>query len=389
MNGSVGKAFTILKVLATAGREMTATEVAQTLGTNLPTVHRFLLTLEAVGAVSRTQQGRFHLGMALADLGGKVESNKLLVDAVRPHLDAIAAEFREVAHCAVRNGSQAINIAQAMPDRSLLIGHSIGEMYPLHCTAVGKILLAALEPAARERLTGSLTLERFTESTLADGGSLRRALIDIEQQGYAVDNEEWEHGLRSIALPLRNGKGKTIAAIGLSAPASRLDDTMLEAVRKDIRARLQTLEHFMFTESRVFPQKARPRGSFPHLKRVDDFIFVSGTSARLPDDTFEGVQIDADGTVKIDIRRQTRAVFENIRDFLTGVGAELQDLVEVQAYLIDMKDYEAFNEVYSEFFGFEGPTRSTVGVRELPHPHQAIMVRAIAYRPHAQFEETD
>ena len=95
----------------------------------------------------------------------------------------------------MRSGGQAINIALALPDRSLLIGHSIGEMYPLHCTAVGKIFLASLEPAARDRLIGGLTLERFTESTIADAGSLRRALADIEKQGYAVDNEEWEHGL--------------------------------------------------------------------------------------------------------------------------------------------------------------------------------------------------
>jgi 2-aminomuconate deaminase len=389
LNGSVAKAFTILKVLAASGREMTATEVAQTIGTNLPTVHRFLVTLESLDIVSRTQQGRFQLGMALADLGDKVEGNKLLVGAVRPHLDAIAAAFREVAHCAVRSASHALNVAQSLPDRSLLIGRSIGETYPLHCTSVGKILLAALAPAARDRLVDSLPLERFTESTITDPGDLRRALIAIERQGYAIDDEEWEHGLRSVALPLRNGKGKTIAAIALSAPASRLDDAMLDRARRDIAARVQHLEHGLFTESRVFPQKARPRGSFPHLKRVDDFIFVSGTSARRPDDTFEGIRIDADGKVTIDIRRQTRAVFENIRDMLAGMGADLSDLVEVQAYLIEMQDYDAFNEAYSEFFGFEGPTRTTVGVRALPHPHQGLMVRAIAYKPLPQFEESD
>jgi 2-aminomuconate deaminase len=339
--------------------------------------------------VSRTQQGKFQLGMALADLGDKVEGNRLLVDAVRPHLAAIAAEFREVAHCAVRSASQALNIAQSLPDRSLLIGQSIGETYPLHCTSVGKILLAALPAGTRDRFVDSLPLERFTESTITDPGVLRRALIEIERQGYAIDDEEWEHGLRSVAMPLRNGKGKTIAAIALSAPASRLDDAMLDRARRDIAARVQQLEHGLFIESRVFPQKARPRGSFPHLKRVDDFIFVSGTSARRPDDTFEGIRIDADGKVTIDIRRQTRAVFENIRDMLAGMGADLNDLVEVQAYLIEMKDYDAFNEAYSEFFSFEGPTRTTVGVHELPHPHQGLMVRAIAYKPLPQFEESD
>src|SRR5262249_41820019 len=153
-------------------------------------------------------------------------------------------------------------------------------------------------------------------------------------------------GLRSIALPVHNGRGTTVAAMALSAPVSRLDDCELERARAAIRARVDRIEHALFTESRVFPQKARPRGPFPHLKRVDDFIFVSGTSARRPDDTFEGVRIAADGSVTVDMRRQTRAVFENIQDMLAGVGAGLDSVIDVHAYLTDMADYDAFNEAY-------------------------------------------
>ena len=149
----------------------------------------------------------------------------------------------------------------------------------------------------------------------------------------------------------------------------------------------ERIEQAMFTKSRVFPQKARPRGPFPHLKRVDNFIFVSGTSARKPDDTFEGVRINPDGSVQVDIRAQTRAVFDNIRDMLEGVGSGLQDVVDLHAYLTDMSDYDGFNEAYSAFFGFDGPTRTTVGVNELPHPHQRLMVRAVAFAPNSHFNE--
>jgi DNA-binding IclR family transcriptional regulator/enamine deaminase RidA (YjgF/YER057c/UK114 family) len=386
-NASVAKAFQILNVLSSGPREMTATDVAQTLGTNLPTVHRFLVTLEEIGAVSRTPQGRFQLGLMLANLGGKVESNKLLIDQVQSHLNALAAEFREVAHCAVRSGSVAINVARALPDRSLVIGHAAGDTVPLYCSAVGKVLLAMLDSAVRDRFLDHIELERFTARTITDRKRLALELSAVAERGYAIDNEEWEEGLRSIALPIRNGRGQTVAAIGLSAPASRLDDQLLAAVRTAMLARVERLEHAMFTESRVFPQKARPLGAFPHLKRVDDFIFVSGTSARKPDDSFEGVKIDSDGSVHIDIRRQTRTVFENVRDMLTGVGAGLENLVDIHAYLTDMRDYDGFNAVYSEFFGFDGPTRTTVGVSELPHPHQRLMVRAVAYAPHSHFSE--
>jgi DNA-binding IclR family transcriptional regulator/enamine deaminase RidA (YjgF/YER057c/UK114 family) len=384
-NGSVGKAFQILNVLATNQRGLSATDVAQVIGSNLPTVHRFLVTLEEVGAVSRTQQGKFQLGLMLANLGGKVESNKLLVEAVQPHLEEIAASLREATYCAVRNGQQAINIARALPDRSLLIGHGIGELHPLHCTAVGKMMLASLDTNARERLLDHIELERFTDHTIVDPKLLREQLTDISRRNYAIDDGEWEEGLRSIAVPLRNAKGKVVAAIALSAPVSRLGDDQLITARAALSAAAERLEHGLFTGSRVFPQKARPRGSFPHLKQVGDFIFISGTSARRPDDTFEGVSVSADGTAEIDIAVQTRTIFSNIGDMLSDVGAKLSDLVEVQAYLIDMRGYDEFNRVYSEFFDYQGPTRTTVGVSQLPHPHQGLMIRAIAHAPHASF----
>jgi len=72
---------------------------------------------------------------------------------------------------------------------------------------------------------------------------------------------------------------------------------------------------------------------------------------------------------------------------LAGIGATLESLVDVQAYLMDMRDYAAFNDAYAEFFGFSGPTRTTVGVSELPHPHQRLMVRAVAYVPHIHLHE--
>jgi 2-aminomuconate deaminase len=323
----------------------------------------------------------------LANLGGKVESNKLLIDQAQPHLDRLALDFREVAHCAVRNGGVAINVARALPDRSLMIGHAAGDTVPLHCSAVGKVLLAALEHAARGRFLEHLGLGRFTDRTLTDRAALAREVREVAERGFAVDNEEWEEGLRSIAVPIRNGRGVTVAAIAISAPVSRLDDEQLAKVAPALRASAERLGHALFTESRVFPQKARPRGAFPHLKRVDDFVFISGTSARRPDDSFEGVRVNPDGSVVVDIRKQTRAVFENIRDMLADLDLGLDSLIDIQAYLTDMSDYEEFNDAYAEFFGFDGPTRTTVGVNELPHPHQKLMVRAIARTPRNFFNE--
>ena len=132
---------------------------------------------------------------------------------------------------------------------------------------------------------------------------------------------------------------------------------------------------------KVVEGKAKPRGKFPHIKRAGDFLFVSGTSARRPDNTIAGTEVDEFGTSRLDIRIQTRAVIENIRDILQSEGAQLQDVVEISAYLVNMNDFAGYNEAYGEYFGDEGPTRTTVAVHQLPHPHLLIEIRAMAYKP--------
>ncbi|MFC0531759.1 RidA family protein [Phytohabitans kaempferiae] len=134
------------------------------------------------------------------------------------------------------------------------------------------------------------------------------------------------------------------------------------------------------SESFLVGGKAVPRGRFPHAKVVGDLVFVSGTSSRRPDNTFEGVRVDALGVTDLDIRQQTRAVIENIRDILRAAGADLSDLVQVTTYLVSMNDFGGYNEVYGEFFDENGPTRTTVAVHQLPHPHLLIEMQAIAHR---------
>jgi 2-aminomuconate deaminase len=135
------------------------------------------------------------------------------------------------------------------------------------------------------------------------------------------------------------------------------------------------------TESKVVDGKATPRGKYPHMKRAGDFLFVSGTSARRADNTIAGAEVDSLGTARLDIRTQTRAVIENIRDILHSAGAQLQDVVEISVYLVNMNDFGGYNEVYGEFFGYDGPARTTVAVHQLPHPHLLIEITARAYKP--------
>ncbi len=132
----------------------------------------------------------------------------------------------------------------------------------------------------------------------------------------------------------------------------------------------------------IIDGKAKPLGAYPHFKRAGDFIFVSGTSSRREDDSHEGVEIDENGNVRLDIRAQTRAVIKNIDKTLAVAGASLSDLVEVSTYLVDMDDFNGYNDTYSEFFDAKtGPARTTVAVHQLPHPNLLIEIKAVAYKP--------
>lgn len=134
-------------------------------------------------------------------------------------------------------------------------------------------------------------------------------------------------------------------------------------------------------KSWVVADKAKPRGKFPHIKRAGDFLYVSGTSSRLPDNTFAGASVDAMGVTQLDIREQTRAVIENIRALLQTVDADLSDLVELSTFLVNMNDFGGYNDVYSNYFDYDGPARTTVAVHQLPHPLLLIEIKAVAYKP--------
>ena len=125
-----------------------------------------------------------------------------------------------------------------------------------------------------------------------------------------------------------------------------------------------------------------PRGAYPHTKRVGDFIFVSGTSSRRPDNTIAGVEIiDEMGTKRLNAYEQTKAVLQNIDNNLKKLGASLKDVVDVSSFLVNMNDFAEYNRAYAEFFDKEtGPTRTTVAVHQLPHPDLVVEIKVVAYK---------
>ena len=346
----------------------------------MATAHRFLLTLEHLGVVSRAGGNRFQLGTLLAELGGRVEHDRLLARVAAAHVDALAARLGVPVAVAVLSGRKAIETAvsrgapppgRETPDPRL----------PVHCTAPGKVLLAGLRPGLQDALLEDLELEPYTPRTHTDAAALRADLDAVRVRGYAVDEGELVAEVRGLAVPVRDGHDHVVAALAVTAPAALMSREDLEGCRHDLAHHAEQIRRELYMENKVLPSKAKPRGSFPHAKRVGDLILVSGTSARAPDDTFPGVSQGPGGGPVFDFRVQARAALNNLFDIVRSFGAEREDIVEIQAFLVGMKYYDLFNEVYGEFYDQSGPTRTTVGVSELPHPHQLLMLRAMAYKP--------
>ena len=221
-NNSVLRAFAILRAFDEYAPEMTANEVAAKTGLNGATAHRFLLTLEDIGAVVRTPQGRFQLGMALADLGGRVSQYKVIADAAADRVNALVQVLRETVHVAVLDGTWVIDVVMAEPARSLRIDAHLGRRLHAYCTAFGKVLLGGLDDEALRAYLDAVPLERKTATTITEAGALQNEIAEVRRSGFAIDDQETEEGLFAISVPIIDPDGNVRAALAVSGPASRL-----------------------------------------------------------------------------------------------------------------------------------------------------------------------
>ncbi len=124
---------------------------------------------------------------------------------------------------------------------------------------------------------------------------------------------------------------------------------------------------------------ATPRGAFPHLRESAGFVFVSGTSARRPDNTIAGASVDEFGTVSLDMATQAAAVLDNVENVLSTVGLDRSDIVDATVFLVNINDFGVYNAAWAAFFeGVRAPARTTVAVHQLPHPQLLLEIKVTA-----------
>ena len=220
---SVDRALDLLEALSGADGEVPISSLAAGTGLHVSTAHRLLGTLLRRGYVRQNPDtSRYYAGPKIAMLAGARSRFGELRLRARSVLHTLAESSRETANLCVLDDTAAVYLETVPGPQIVRLFTTVGNRVPLHATGAGKALLAWLSVPRREAILERIELRAHTAHTIADAKGLRKALEEIRERGYAVDDEEFDEGVRCVAVPV-GPLGAPIAAISVSGPASRLD----------------------------------------------------------------------------------------------------------------------------------------------------------------------
>ncbi len=216
------KGLAVLSVLAKADAPMSLSQVAAVCGASRASARRFLLTLTALGFVARSGK-QFELTPKVLGLGAHRFDSGLLWQVARRPMQALSEQLNESCSAAVRDGADIVYVARVAASRIMSVNLDIGSRLPAAHTSMGRVILADLPGDELARFFGPTPLPALTGHTLTDPQDLIRAIGDARAQGFALIDQELELGLRSIAVPLRDGAGRVFAGLNVSAQAARVE----------------------------------------------------------------------------------------------------------------------------------------------------------------------
>ncbi len=220
VNKSLQRALRILDVFDAEHTALTATEIALRLDVTCGTLFPALKTMERHGYLVRNEHKQYSLGMKVLELAqvvlGRVDLRSIAQDVLRD--TAVAHDVNT--HLAVLYDESVMYLHREEGVPSVVLKEVVGKTAPAHCTALGKVLLAAKAPATLAEILGGVSLARFTPRTICDPTQFAEHLHEVRRQGYAVENEEFHVGSLCVAAPVRDYQGTVIAAVSLSTPVS-------------------------------------------------------------------------------------------------------------------------------------------------------------------------
>jgi IclR family pca regulon transcriptional regulator len=227
---SLERGLAVIRAFDAESPELTLSDVARGTGLSRAAARRFLLTLVELGYV-RADGGRFSLRPRVLELGYAFLSGLGLPEVAQPHMEALVARVNESSSVSVLDDTDIVYVVRVPTRRIMAITLAVGTRLPAYPTSMGRVLLAALPQDELDARLARTNIRPLTAKTVADGDALRAHLERVRDQGWAAVDQELEEGVRSAAAPIRDASGTVVAALNVSAHASR---TSMQALRRDI-----------------------------------------------------------------------------------------------------------------------------------------------------------
>lgn len=227
---SLDRGLAVIRAFGPGRERLSLSDVARETGLTRAAARRFLLTLVALGYV-RSDGREFSLRPRVLELGYAYLSGLAMPEIASPYLEELVAQVRESSSISVLDGHQIVYVARVPTKRIMTVAISVGTRFPAYATSMGRVLLAGLSEDELERYLAEAEREPFTSRTQTDPGRLREVIREVRRQGYAIVDQELEEGLRAIAAPIHGAGDAVIAAINVSAHASRVS---LAAMRAEL-----------------------------------------------------------------------------------------------------------------------------------------------------------
>ncbi len=252
------RSVALLEALRCSDRPLSLLELSERLGIHKSTVHRLLNVLKRHRLVERTGDLRtYQLGLRLFEMGCRAVERLDLREKALPHLERLAIESGETAHLCILREGEVLYLEKVEPVRTVRMPSRIGQRNPAHCTSVGKVLLAHLPEDELNEIVRTYGLRRFTKNTITTLSALKQELTRIRVQGFSLDREEIEEGLKCIGAPVRDYSGIVVASISIAGPAFRVTKATLPALAKHVIASADVLSADL--GYRALPERIRSR----------------------------------------------------------------------------------------------------------------------------------
>lgn len=236
------KTFAVLETLLEHRSPMSMSEISEKLDFYPSTVHRILDTLKYGGYVEQNPiTQKYQLGLKLIELGMAKINQIDLVKEAKPFLRELAKKCNETVHLGILEDNNVLYLAKEESSQTIRMISYVGRRAPLHCTALGKVLLAYLPSTERNKILDKIELSKLTDKTITDKKQLEIELNKIEQKGMSWDREENEKDVRCIAAPIKDYQGRVVAAVSISRPAYRVNKKNQDHLQEELIATCQKI----------------------------------------------------------------------------------------------------------------------------------------------------